>query len=80
MQERLAQLQEMRDERVAKVEAVIEASKSDEQALRVANAQLDSLERTRKALAERREADNLAVRKVATTLAQQVSKYAHRKM
>ena len=70
----------MRDERVAKVSAVIEASKSDEQALRVANAQLDSLERTRKALAERREAENLAVRKVAATLAQQVSKYAHRKM
>ena len=80
MQERLVQLQEMRDERVAKVEAVITASKSDEQALRVANAQLDSLERTRKALAERREADNLAVRKVAAALAQQVSKYAHRKM
>ena len=61
----------MRDERVAKVEAVIEASKSDEQALRVANAQLDSFERTRKALAERREADHLAVRKGAAALAQQ---------
>ena len=50
LQQRLAKLQAMRDEREQRVQAVVASSSSDEKALRVSQVQLESVERTIKTL------------------------------